>query len=163
MTSFLYTMTLSFSLFFFAHPFYVSICEINHNKETASIEITLKLFTTDIEDCLKKNGQPKLQIGTDQEISETDELLAAYIDESLQIEINGKEVTPAYLGKEVEDEVTWIYLEAKKVKSIQSIQIKNTLLFDFEDSQTNIIHLFANGEKKSMLLNRSTDVDKIIY
>ncbi len=163
MASFLYTLTLSCSLLFFAHPFYVSICEINHNSETASLEITLKLFTSDLEDCLEKNGAPNLQIGTKKESEETNEILKTYINESLHIQINEKEVIPIYLGKEVEDEVTWIYLEAKKIKKVESIQIKNSLLFEFEDSQTNIIHIFANDEKKSMLLNRSNDEDKVTY
>ena len=40
----------------FWHPFHVSVCEIYHNSKTNSLEISMKLFTDDLELSIQQKG-----------------------------------------------------------------------------------------------------------
>jgi len=69
-------------LFFFsslqAHEYYVSICDIEFNSESNTLEITLKLFTDDLENTLQQ-GKSRLYLGEDGESATADSLLESYL------------------------------------------------------------------------------------
>ena len=44
------------------HPFYVSVIDINHNNKEASLEISVRTFTTDLENRLEKEYNVKLDL-----------------------------------------------------------------------------------------------------
>lgn len=136
----------------FAHKFYVSITEVNHNVENAAIEISVKLFTDDLEAALEAGTTKKLWIGDTREAAETDSLLAAYFDRKFDIEVNGKTQKPILLGKETEADATWCYLEITNVSTIKNLIIDNRLLMEISDEQKNIVHINAGGSEKSLLL-----------
>jgi hypothetical protein len=56
-----------------------------------------------------------------------------------------------------------IYAVSKNKSKISSIEVKNTLLFDFISEQQNIIHSSILGKKKSALLTVSKSVDVLKY
>jgi len=68
----------------------------------------------------------------------------------LHLKLNGKTLAFDYLGFEIEKDVTWVYVEYKQVKSIKSVEIENTLLYDSFNKQCNIVRLeTAAGEQNS--------------
>ena len=108
-----------FLLTSFYHKFYVSISEVNHNKETAAVEISMKIFTDDLEAALEEMTTQKLWIGDpERELAATDSLLAIYFDKKLTISINEEEKEAIFIGKELEADVTWCYLEIQDLSLI---------------------------------------------
>jgi len=139
----------------FAHKFYVSITEVTHNAENASLEIAVKLFTDDLEAALEAGTTTKLWIGDpDREAPETDSLLARYFEERLTIEVNGEIQKANMLGKELEADVTWCYLEINNIPTIDKLNISNRLLTEISDEQKNIVHVYVGDKEKSLLLRR---------
>jgi len=138
----------------FAHKFYVSITELKHNAENAAIEISVKLFTDDLEAALEAGTTKKLWIGDAREAPETDSLLAAYFDRKFDVEVNGETQKPVFLGKELEADVTWCYLEIADIAIIKNLSIDNRLLTEISDEQKNIVHVNVGGTEKSLLLKR---------
>ncbi|MBK6523871.1 MAG: hypothetical protein IPG08_17050 [Sphingobacteriaceae bacterium] len=68
------------------------------------------------------------------------------------IKVKGKNAAFDYIGFEIEKDVTWIYIEYKKVKSLKTLDIENTLLYDSFDKQTNIIRVETTaGEQNSKI------------
>lgn len=139
----------------FAHKFYVSIMEVTHNTENASLEIAVKLFTDDLEAALEAGTTTKLWVGDpDREAPETDSLLARYFEQRLTIEVNGKTQKASMLGKELEADVTWCYLEINNIPTIDKLNISNHLLTEISDEQKNIVHVYVGDKEKSLLLRR---------
>ncbi len=139
----------------FAHKFYVSIMEVTHNAENASLEIAVKLFTDDLEAALEAGTTTKLWVGDpDREAPETDSLLANYFERRLTIEVDGETQKATLLGKELEADVTWCYLEINDVPTVSKINISNLLLTELFDEQKNIVHVYVGDEEKSVLLQR---------
>lgn len=148
---------------FGAHPFYVSICEIDYKSETKSLEISLRIFTEDLENTLQDWGTDKLYLGETNEIAQADSLLKKYIFQELSIEIEEEKLQLEFLGKEIEQELTWIYLEAKNIPDFDKIKISNRLLVQSFPSQTNLIHVNHRQQTKSLLLSKNNPSDELVW
>lgn len=113
----------------------------------------MKLFSNDFETALKKlnnNATVDLINGSNKE--ELNKLINKYLQLHLSIKVNGKAVAFDYIGFEIEKDVAWVYIEYKKVKSIKTLDVENTLLYDSFDKQTNIIRLeTAAGEQNNKI------------
>lgn len=159
-------LLLSFLLLtsFSYHKFYVSISEVNHNTETAALEISMKIFTDDLEAALEADTSEKLWIGDpEREAVATDSLLAVYFDKKMTININGEKSEAVFLGKELEADVTWCYLEIQDVPAVKSVSIDNRILMELFDDQKNLVHIYANGKEKSLFLRRGKTVGEVSY
>ncbi len=160
--SFLILFFIGFQVFS-AHPFYVSICELDYNREAESLEISLRIFTDDIENTLQNWSSKKLYLGEPNEIAQADSLLKDYILQVFSIKIDKEKPTLIYLGKEVEQELTWIYLEARNIPDFDEIEISNRLLFQSYPSQTNLVHVNHRQKIKSLLLTKNSPSDKLVW
>ncbi len=146
------------------HKFYVSISELNHNTETAALEFSMKIFTDDLEAALEADTSKKLWIGDpEREVAATDSLLAIYFDKKLTININGEQREAVFLGKELEADVIWCYLEIQDVPAVKSVSIDNRILMELFDEQKNLVHIYANGKEKSLFLRRGKTVGEVSY
>ncbi len=146
-----------------SHPFYVSICEVNYKSETETLEISLRIFTDDLEQTMQDWSNKKLYLGESNEIAQADSLLKSYIFQVFSIEVDEEKPVIKYLGKEVEQELTWIYLEAKNIPDFDKISISNRLLFQSNPSQTNLIHVNHRQKTKSLLLTKNNPSDELIW
>lgn len=135
------------------HPFYVSMIEINHNAKEKTAEISVRIFTEDLENTLKKYGNTKIDILNPANKALADKLLNDYLQHKLQIKLNEKAVTLHYLGYEKQMESIWTYLEIKDVVNISKVAVSCSLLYDYQDKQSNIFHIKANGKEKSYKLD----------
>jgi len=140
------------------------IAEVNHNTETAALEISMKIFTDDLEAALEADTSEKLWIGDlEREAAATDSLLAVYFDKKLTININSEEREAVFLGKELEADVTWCYLEIQDVPAVKSVSIDNRILMELFDDQKNLVHIYANNKEKSLFLRRGKTVGEVSY
>jgi len=135
------------------HPFYVSMIEIDHNTKEKTVEVSIRIFTDDLENTLKKYGNTKVDILHPANKAEVDKLLNDYIQHKLQLKLDGKEVTLHYLGYEQQLESIWTYLEVKDVPTIKKVSVNCSLLYDYQEKQTNIFHVKVNGTEKSYKLD----------
>jgi hypothetical protein len=134
------------------HKFYVSVTQINFAQDKKTIQITSRIFIDDLNNTLEKKHKKKFYIGSTKETEEEIQLLKNYINENFSIKINGKSKSTLYLDKEIEDDVIIVYHVIRDVSKINSLEIKNTLLFDFLPEQQHIIHTQISGKKLSALL-----------
>ncbi|WP_299521678.1 DUF6702 family protein [uncultured Lutibacter sp.] len=147
------TLLLLIPLFAFTlHKYYISLCEIEHNKAQKSLQITLGLFIDDIEFTLNKNHKTSLNIATKKEVKNIDEYYLNYLIEHFKIKVNSEPKGYEYIGKEYDNDIVRFYLEIADIKELNSIEVTNTILFrDFEDQQ-NIIKIKANNKNKTFYL-----------
>ncbi len=140
------------------HDFYVSICTIRHNPETRTLDITWRMTTHDIEhSLLSESGDRDLKLGTDKELAEADSLVAGYLLRHLKLSMDGTPLQAKFLGKEVEQDDLFCYLEVSDIPKLGLLTVHNTLLQDLFDEQENVVHLEAGGRTRShsFLMNTS--------
>lgn len=149
----------SFSL----HKFYVSVTQINYVAEKKTIQITTRIFVDDLNNALGKKHKKNVYIGSVKETNEEVDWLKKYLETNFSLKINGKEKEVVFLDKEMEDDVLICYLVVKNVSKINSLEVKNMLLFDFLPEQQNIIHTQVSTQKKSALLTFDHPVELLKY
>lgn len=134
------------------HKFYVSIYQINYAPEKKMLQITSRIFNDDLNTVLYKQYGKKTFLGEPNETPEDVILMKKYILEHLSIKVNGQQKTINYLSKELESNVLICYYNIKEISKIKTLEIQNTVLFDLNSEQQNIIQTNFNGKKQSLLL-----------
>ena len=139
------------------HDFHTSLTEMRYNAKSKSFEISLRLFTDDLQKALSANNQNRKFVV--ENTDKNDAFVEAYVRKYFAV-INPKnqKIAFQYVGKENEGEATWVYLEMPVNESINGSKIQNITLFDMFDDQTNIVNLFFQNQKKSYLFNAKNKV-----
>ena len=144
--------SLSFLAFTSIHEYYVSVTQIDYSKEKQSVQITSRLFLSDIESILRQRYDKSISFGDTEETKNANKYIEQYLREKLSIKINGENVNFVFIGKEYDYDIMKCYLEIPRIKNIQSIEVSNKLLFDFIEEQQNIVKTNINSKQKSFLL-----------
>ncbi|MXZ73907.1 MAG: hypothetical protein F4207_02100 [Gemmatimonadetes bacterium] len=137
-----------------AHPFYISVCQVDHNPDTGALEMSFRIFMDDLELALESMGTERLHLGTERETEKADLYIGRYLARHVVIEINGRRASIAFLGKEVDPDAIWCYVEVKNIPVLESMTMTNTLLLETYEDQVNLVHVSANGQKKSLLFSQ---------
>lgn len=139
-------LSILFSSVMAPHDYFMSICTIRHNAGEKILQITWRMTTHDIEHALLAEAKGEnLKFGTDKEPVFADSLLAAYLAKHFRLEMDGKPLVVRYLGKEVEMEDMYCYLQVDGVNELHPITVSCSLLFDVFDEQQNVVHLETKG------------------
>jgi hypothetical protein len=145
------------------HPFYISLTEIKYNSKVKSLEISQKIFWNDLEEHLTEIHQSKIDFLNPKDKAELDKKLKKYILENNEILVNGKKVELNYLGYQIEEDAAWFYLEAKQIPRPQNVDVKNSILHQYFDSQQNIINFYLDKSPKSLILLKGKDRGKLNF
>jgi hypothetical protein len=145
------------------HPFFISICQINHNARSKTLEMAVKIFTSDLETALEAQGSGSLNLGTPREAGGADEIIAAYLNREMEIKVNGQVAKGTFIGKEVEMDVIWCYMEYPNITDVREFDMTNRLLMEQFESQTNIVHITVNGVRKSMMMQAGRTHDSVLF
>lgn len=155
---------LLFTLLGFArHDFHVSVTYMELNEKTQSLQISSKLFTDDLELALEKNFGTRCRIGTAHKNPATDSLIARYFLGRFHLKNNGKPLHLQWVGKEMEQDITFIYLEVPDAGALNELSVSNSLFFDRFEDQSNIVNAKIRGELKSIFLEESTPRKTMLF
>ena len=135
------------------HPFFVSVIDIKHNAKDKNVEMSIRVFTDDLEATIKKNIHTNIDLSTGTTKPEVNKLVANYIQSKLQLIINDKPQTIKYVGYEIQKESVWIYVEINDIPAIKKMNINCNLLYDYQTKQSNIFNVKANGTEKNYKLD----------
>ena len=135
------------------HPFYVSVTEFNYNSRESNLEISCKMFADDFENSLKRQYKTKIDLTHPQDVKQAEKIIFDYLQKHLQLKLNNNPATLEFVGFEKDAEAIWCYVQVSNVKSVNKLDIKNTLLYEAFESQINIMHVQSGGQRKSAKLS----------
>lgn len=141
--------TLFAAMFSLLHPFFVSVIDINHNEKEATIEISVRCFTNDLEKMIAADTKTTIDLSASNQKNKGDALLKAYLSKRLNLSVNGNKSNLDYVGFEIQKESTWTYFEIKNIKQLNQLNVLCEVLFGVNDQQINIFHVNAKGVRKS--------------
>jgi hypothetical protein len=134
------------------HPFYVSTTEIEYIAKSKEVGIAFKTFPDDLEETIRIFAGKKIDLSSKNK-AENNQLLSAYLQKHLSIEINRSKKELNFLGYEMDKEAIWIYLNIQKINSIKEMKIISDVMYEYKPEQTNIIHVNLKGNTSSYKLN----------
>lgn len=144
---------------FTLHKYYLSYTKINYAKDSKSLQITMKIFTDDLENALNKEFKIDSKLNSDKEINSLDKHLSEYIKDKFSVEVNNKKKNYTFLGKEYKNDETNIYLEIENIKNLKTITVTNKMLMEMFSDQQNIIKIKINNFKKSFIFTKNNHTD----
>jgi hypothetical protein len=146
----------AFVLLFCVHDFHTSLTEVNYNSKTGSLEVSIRVFTDDLEKMLNENKQIKpLKIEDDSQ--KIDPLLEQYFRKNFALIGPNKEVKLAkFYGKEKEADGTWLYFEISDCQHIKEFTIYNAIFQDMFTDQTNLVNIIYPSGKKTIVFDQKS-------
>ncbi len=143
-----------------AHEYYVSVTQIQYNPAEKTLEISIRLFTDDLEKALaaENNDRPVRITNNDQ----NNAVVEKYMRKHFVLTDSRRQPKPwKYIGKENEADATWIYLEIPQEGSLSGFSLRNDLLMDTFRDQVNIVNIRINSDKKTLLYKKGKPVQNI--
>ncbi len=141
-------------MLYFMHPFHVSVTEISYNGHNKHFEISVRIFTDDLENALEKYANTRFDLIQSLNDSSVQKILESYMLSHFVVKQYGKPVPLNFLGSEPDEDVIWSYLESPPVENPASIWVRNTLLLDLFDDQVNLVHLVIGQNTRSRKYNQ---------
>ncbi len=139
---------------FATHDFYLSTTSVDFILNKNEIQITSQFFVDDVENLLKFQTSKTTLILEKKNSEDINLFLGDFIDKNFKILINKKKQELIYLGYELKDDLLVVYYETKLSNSeVLNVEVFNSFLVNFIESQKNIVHLKFKNLKKSFLLN----------
>lgn len=146
---------------FFAHDFHVSIAQADY--KAGEIQMTLRVFTDDLEMTLEERGAKNLRLGTPQEFAEADALIAGYLKERVRFELGDQSLPMTFVGKEVEYDLCYLYLSFNCPKTPEELSVSNQVFFDSFEDQSNIVNVKVGDNLRSAFLSRGNTKETLVF
>ena len=147
----------------YCHSFHASISSFDCKKNTSTIEITMKLFTDDLEYALRSLEKSDLVLDSKANLHNIDSLIFSYIKMNFILSLNNKKTELLWIGKEIDNDITWCYLEIENIDKLFELKIKNSLFFSFFDDQLNICHFHCNDKPKTLMFHNGKELGEIKF
>ncbi|MBK7381881.1 MAG: hypothetical protein IPI81_00880 [Flavobacteriales bacterium] len=125
------------------HDFFFSTLTIHHNTKEQTLDLTWRMTAHDIEHAL--SNQAELKLGSQKEHPKADSLLNRYLMEHLVLFQEDKQLGWKWIGKELDGETLYCYLQVENVGTPNGLMVSCTLLQDVFAEQQNLVHV--EGEK----------------
>ncbi|MEO0404852.1 MAG: DUF6702 family protein [Bacteroidota bacterium] len=142
------------------HKFYFSHTIMEENEITGSLEITMEVFTDDLEKAIQDHGEP-FRLGDERERDDANARIEEYLRTHFILETNNGRIQYRFLGKEVENETTFCYLEVSVFQGFSMMEITNSVFHGWYPEQENRVTLKANGFTKSVTLTKDRPTQQI--
>jgi len=129
----------------FAHQFFISTTDVQFKSKEERVEITIQVFTHDVNLLLENANYNTLHLGTEKESDEIDIFLVNYLSDNFIIQ----DYIWKYVGKEVGLDYTIFFLEIEKFSLSPKIAILNSIFMDLSTKQVNIVNFYNDGNVQS--------------
>jgi hypothetical protein len=134
------------------HEYYVSVTRANYNPASARLEVSMKLFTDDLERTITQNTGQALKLSSYEDADQAEAFFDDYMSKQFTVTHNSNLMDFTFIGFEPGPDETWLYAEIE-MPARGNFNVKNTVLFDVFPEQINILHLKANNIEQSHYFN----------
>jgi hypothetical protein len=141
----------------FHHPLHISVSDIETDSKNNSLKITTHVFLDDIEVAFRKSsGKQEADITVASNKEDFIIFLSRYLQKTIQISIDGHPQKIQYLGHEIEDNGIWCFSEVLQITDIHKLEVKNSILIETFEDQTNLVNFEHKNKIQSARLDKST-------
>jgi hypothetical protein len=136
-----------------AHDYHVSVTQMQYNSGSKTFEISIRIFTDDLERALGyANGNKRFVVKNG---DANDAAVSAYISKNFSFTTNQQKTLPIrYIGKEQEDDATWVYIELPFQVPVKGSKLQNSILTEIFDDQVNMTNVTTPAGKKTYMYKK---------
>lgn len=142
------------------HRFHTSLTRIDYNRDQKLFEISIQLFTHDLVPLLEQ------KTGSHVELEKTpgvDAAIMKYLNENFALaDKNGNAKTLRWVGKEMDVDSIWIYVETASDETPEGYNLQNTIFFESFPEQTNLVICRYDGKKADLMFKAGDKIKEIL-
>ena len=151
------------SLSFTSHKYYVSNTFIEHDALSQSFEITMKIFTDDLERAIEERVHQRLFLGDPElEHEHAESYVEEYLQERFHLNIDNQDRYISFIGMEVEFDMMYCYMEVTSIPDFHSIRVANDILYELFPEQKNIIDVRFGGWSEKTVCTSAYPVQDVL-
>ena len=142
------------SLFSFKDfDFFSSMTKVDYIDGSKTLKFTTKLNTTHISQAVK----------IDPNTVAFEAELKKYINNNIDISVNGNPKNLTFTGSQVNGESVWIYYEISNVSEISKLRIRNNILISQFPKQINIMNITYKGILRTVNFQKGKETSEIDF
>jgi hypothetical protein len=135
------------------HDYHVSVTQMQYNPALKSFEISIRIFTDDLERGLSLSNDKQRFILKDGD--KNDAFIEKYIRRSFILtDSQKKPLAIQFIGREQEEDATWVYLEIPFQGPLEGCKLQNATLMEVFDDQVNMTNIKLASDKKTLLFKK---------
>ncbi|WP_229368371.1 DUF6702 family protein [Fibrisoma limi] len=141
------------------HDFHASVTQMQFNPKEKAFEISIRLFTDDLETALAKESGQKIHLSANDKF---DPLIEKYVRAHFAYVTSDRQRKPTeYVGYELEADACWVYLQMPYAEAFQGGQMKQDILMELFDDQVNMVNIQYSGQKKTFVFRKNQPIQPI--
>ena len=109
------------------HPLYVSVVQFDYSGSDKFATVLCKIFPDDLEAALQKKYNRQVNIFNKANQASVSEETLDYLNDHLQIKINGQPVIPAYMNFKIEDKAISINFKISRLDAVRRVEINDSI------------------------------------
>lgn len=161
MKTLIFLLLLSLPLTASAHRYHTSLTRIDYDADEKLAEITMQVFTNDIEDALRKKNGDKQQIHLDK-TPKIDEMILNYLSDRFVLKNRAGETKKLrWIGLQTENDVTLFFVETPMPEGLDGATLENSILNDQFDDEVNLVTTRFGGAKTDLVF-KTNDMPQIL-
>jgi hypothetical protein len=145
------------------HPLHISVTEITFDEKEKELEIIMRVFTDDLETSIRAHKKDDAIDILSPKGTTTDQLIKEYILPHFSVILDGKIQSMSYLGHELDGQAILCYIQVPNVKKWKTIEVRNDVIMETYDDQSNLINVTVRGEVRSLRLMKDKPSGKITF
>jgi hypothetical protein len=145
------------------HKYYVSVSNVKYSKKAKSVQMVTRFFIDDLQVVLNARNTVAVELGAVKEIENHYPAIQRYLDAKLSIKIHNQKIAPDFLGAEYEGDQIVLYIEFKTEQVPTELEMTFNAFFEMFEDQKNLVHFKIKGERKTLILDRSTPSDNVKF
>ncbi|MBA5246941.1 M penetrans family 1 protein [Marnyiella aurantia] len=146
-------LTVFLMMGFATQDFYSSMTKVDYVEGSKTLKFTTKLNTSHISDAIKINPNT----------AQFEAEVKKYVNNNIDVYINGAAKTLTFTGSQVKGETVWVYFESGGIGDVSTIRIKNTILLGTFPKQFNLVNIAYKGNQKTMNFQRGKEVNEVSF
>lgn len=148
-------ITLLYTFYLLFHPIHLSVSEISYSEKDKALQITSRIFLDDLELSIRNQlNQPELDLLQPGPSQTTEQLISDYVLKRFSVKLDSKLQKLNFLGFEREDPAVICYIEIENIKKFSTMEVKNEVIMETHNDQSNLVHVTYKEPVKSMRLTR---------
>lgn len=144
------------------HAIYVSVLEIAYSTGMAQGSLQVKVFANDLEDAIYHHSKIHLDLQNGK-CEQGPEAIIAYFEDHLRFKIDGKLQKIANLSCEVNDISIWLTFDFLAPENWGRVEVKADYLMELFPTQSNIVSITYQAEKRMFRLTQESGTKTINF
>ena len=143
------------------HAIYVSVLEIEREANSEQGNIRVKIFANDLEDAIFNKSKKRLDLLSGS--CDQSELILNYFKDHLLLKIDGDIQTYTFIGCELNDVSLWLTFDFLSPSKWGELDITADYLMELFPTQSNVVSITYNGEKRMFRMTNSSTQQKLNF